>query len=135
MYLIVPHESNYSGEIAPNTKVSHWPFVIGRGDSAHLQLDLPGVWERHIALDQNENGEICFSCTDQSEVWLNGKAVCQYGNLIPGDMVTMGPISWRLELAAPQVKKGRLTEWMVSLLIISAFMSEIWLIYRLLSEF
>ena len=121
--------------MASSIEVSHWPFVIGRVANADLQLDLPGVWERHIALDQAENGEIRFSCSDQSEVWLNGKAVCHHGRLIPGDMVTVGPLSWRLELAAPQLKKGRLMEGMVCLLIIGAFISEIWLIYRLLSEF
>lgn len=121
--------------MTPNTKVSHWPFVIGRGDSADLQLDLPGVWERHIALEQTESGKIRFSCSDQSEIWLNGKVVCHHGHLVPGDMVTMGPISWRLELAAPQLKKGRLMEGVVCLLIIIAFISEVWLIYRLLSDF
>ena len=121
--------------MASSQEVSHWPFVIGRGASADIQLDLPGVWERHIALDQAENGEIHFSCLDQAEVWLNGKSVCDHGRLIPGDRVTMGPFSWRLELAAPPLKKGRLMEGVVCLLIISAFISEIWLIYRLLSEF
>ena len=121
--------------MASTIEVSHWPFVIGRGANSDLQLDLPGVWERHIALDQAENGEIRFSCSDQSEVWLNGKSGCDHGRLIPGDRVTMGPLSWRLELAAPQLKKGRLMEGMVRFLIIGAFISEIWLIYRLLSEF
>ena len=78
MYLIVPQESNTSEGMASTIEVSHWPFVIGRGANADLQLDLPGVWERHIALDQAENGEIRFSCSDQSEVWLNGKAVSRW---------------------------------------------------------
>ena len=91
--------------MASTIEVSHWPFVIGRGANSDLQLDLPGVWERHIALDQAENGEIRFSCSDQSEVWLNGKAVCHHGRLIPGDRVTVGPLSWRLELAAPQKER------------------------------
>ena len=64
-----------------------------------------------------------------------GGVAQQDGRLIPGDKVTMGPLSWRLELAAPQLKKGRLMEGVVCLLIISAFISEIWLIYHLLSEF
>ena len=55
MYLIVPQESNTSEGMASTIEVSHWPFVIGRGANSDLQLDLPGVWERHIALDQAEN--------------------------------------------------------------------------------
>ena len=61
------------------------------------------------------------------EVWLNGKAVCHHGRLIPGDK-TVGPLSWRLELAAPQLKKGRLMEGMV--FADHRCLHQIWLIYQ-----
>src|SRR5262245_48018196 len=89
--------------------IKKFPFVIGRGPWTDLQVQEPGVWERHLEVGFY-NGAIQLSVLDNAIASRNGEPF-QNMPLRNGDTIELGIVRIGFFLGAVTQKGFRLREW------------------------
>lgn len=112
--------------------VRHFPFCIGRGADADLQLDDAGVWDRHVQIEFQAGEGFTFSVNTQALTLVNGERV-ESGVLRNGDLIELGSMRLRFWLARSKQKSLRFRETLTWMALIALFGGQIALIYWLLN--
>lgn len=75
------------------------PFLVGRR-GANLELEQPGVWERHFVIDRSKDGT--FVVVPQAEALLtrDGRVLTEPTPLRNGDVLEAGSIRLQFRLRA-----------------------------------
>ena len=111
--------------------VCRFPFVIGRESEADLQLDDPGVWERHLEVTfQRGDGYLC-AAQPGAMLLLNHQRI-ESGVLRNGDLIELGSIQLRFWLAPCFQKSTRVREALTWASLAALFVAQITLICWLL---
>ena len=71
--------------------------TIGSGKDCQMRLNTPGVLERHCVIVSTGSALILREW--EGIVWLNGRVVKESTNLLPTDLIAIGPAEFRLRLA------------------------------------
>lgn len=121
-----------SGSTAGDIQViRRFPFHIGRTAENDLQLETPGVWERHLTLEfQPAEGFLLHTAPD-TFVAVNEEQK-QSARLRNGDIISFGSAKIQFWLAAPRQHSLFLREALVWALLIAVTAFQFFLIYRLL---
>jgi pSer/pThr/pTyr-binding forkhead associated (FHA) protein len=112
--------------------IGHFPFSIGRGADADLQLDGPGVWERHVQIEFERGEGFAISTNSQAMTLVNGARV-ESGLLRNGDLIELGATQMRFWLARSKQKSLRVREALTWTGFFGLFGGQVALIYWLLS--
>lgn len=112
--------------------VRRFPFCIGRGAEADLQLDDAGVWERHVQIEFQRGEGFAFSANSQALMLVNGERV-ESGILRNGDLIELGSMQLRFWLARTKQRSLRFRETLTWMALIALFGGQIALIYWLLN--
>ena len=112
--------------------VRRFPFCIGRGAEADLQLDDAGVWERHLQIEFQRGEGFAFSAKSQALILVNGERV-ESGLLRNGDLIELGALQLRFWLARSRQKGLRFRETLTWTALVALFGGQIVLIYWLLN--
>ncbi len=108
-----------------------FPFVIGRGAEANLQLEDAGVWDRHVEITLDRREGFAVVAQTSATLLVNGERV-EAGKLRNGDLLEIGSARIRFWLARSRQKTMRLRETLTWFALIALFGVQIWLIYGLL---
>jgi predicted component of type VI protein secretion system len=112
--------------------VRRFPFLIGRGPEAHLRLDDPGVWDRHLQIEFQRGEGFLFAAQSDALTLINSAPV-QCGTLRNGDLIELGSARLRFWLARAQQKTLRVREVLTWTSLFLLFAAQIVLIGWLLS--
>jgi len=103
---------------------SVFPFNIGRGSAAHLQLSAPGVWDQHACVLREENsGKLVIEAVGEALLLLNGERV-ERAFLLPGQQVQVGGATLAVSFAPVAQKNLRFSEGVLWLLVFLVFLIE-----------
>lgn len=99
-----------------------FPFTIGRAKSAQLQLEEPGVWDKHAVLRLVPREGIHVDAQADTLVSVNDAPV-ETSPLKNGDRIEVGSVRLRFWLAAPRQRGLRFREAMVwtAVVVVTAF--------------
>jgi predicted component of type VI protein secretion system len=114
------------------TVARHFPFCIGRGPEADLQLDDGGVWDSHLQIEFRRGEGFVFSTNSQAVTLVNGARV-ENGLLRNGDLIELGAMKLRFWLARSEQKSLRFREALTWAAFCALFAGQIALIYWLLN--
>jgi len=121
-----------SGQTAGDTLVvRRFPFRIGRTAENDLQLEVPGVWDRHFTLEFQKAEGFRLQTAPDAFVAVNEERQ-QSARLRNGDIISFGSAKIQFWLAAPLQRGLRLREFSVWFLIAAITALQFFLIYRLL---
>ena len=121
-----------SGHMAGDTLVvRRFPFRIGRTAENDLQLEVPGVWDRHFTLEFQKAEGFRLQTAPDAFVAVNEERQ-QSARLRNGDIISFGSAKIQFWLAAPLQRGLRLREFSVWFLIAAITALQFFLIYRLL---
>ncbi len=120
-----------NGRFAGQTRlVEQLPFVIGRNAEAGLQLEEPGVWDRHVELEWRfPEGFVARRRADASAT-VNDKPFTEQ-RLRNGDVLDLGGAKLQFWLGDVSQKRLVLRETLVWAALAALVISELWLILRL----
>ncbi|MDW7979795.1 MAG: FHA domain-containing protein [Verrucomicrobiales bacterium] len=117
-----------SGKLAGRVyPVRQFPFLIGRSESADLQLDEPGVWQKHAAIEFCPNDGFVLVTQPQATALVNGQVAART-RLRAGDVVECGSFKFRVWLSPVRQGRGVWYEAAVWVLLSVALVGEIILI-------
>jgi pSer/pThr/pTyr-binding forkhead associated (FHA) protein len=121
-----------SGHTAGDTLVvRRFPFRIGRTAENDLQLEVPGVWDRHFTLEFQKAEGFRLQTAPDAFVAVNEERQ-QSARLRNGDIISFGSVKIQFWLAAPSQRGLQLREFSVWFLIAAITALQFFLIYRLL---
>jgi len=109
----------------------HFPVRIGRAATDDLQLQDPGVWERHVRLDFSPTEGVALIADEQALLEVNGERL-QHAVLRNGDMLQLGSVILQFWLSETRQTGLRLLESLTWTVIIGAGLVQIGLLYALL---
>ena len=111
--------------------VRHFPFLIGRAAESHLRLEDPGVWDKHLQIQfQNEAG-FTFATQSQALTLINAEPQ-QHGTLKNGDLIELGSTRMRFWLARGEQKARRGAEVLTWMALLGLFLAQAALIVCML---
>ncbi|MBI5774353.1 MAG: FHA domain-containing protein [Verrucomicrobia bacterium] len=96
------------------TTVENFPCLIGRAGGAQLQLDDPGVWEKHLELDLKFPDGFELRLLGGALATVNGEAF-QSRRLRNGDVIELGGARlqfWLGEVAQPGLRGRENLVWL-----------------------
>jgi predicted component of type VI protein secretion system len=111
--------------------VRQFPFVIGRDADVGLQMDDPGVWDRHFQIEFQPGDGFTFIVQSNALALINGDTVAA-GTLRNGDLIELGSARLRFWLARTTQKTLRVREALTWCCLSALFVAQIMLIYWLL---
>ena len=121
-----------SGHTAGDTLVvRRFPFRIGRTAENDLQLEVPGVWDRHFTLEFQKAEGFRLQTAPDAFVAVNEERQ-QSARLRNGDIISFGSAKIQFWLAAPRQRGLHLRELFVWLLLLAVTAFQFVLIYRLI---
>jgi len=115
-----------AGLVAP---VTHLPFQIGRSSKAGLSLADPGVWEKHVTLEQDSDGQFLIRAGDGATVSVEGAAI-QVHRLRNGDQFVCGAARIAFWIAPGRVRSQQAREWALWIGLFCVVLFEIGLILK-----
>jgi hypothetical protein len=87
-----------SGDQAGRVKLlKHFPVVLGRGASAGLWIQEPGVWDRHLEISVDAEAGFRLRTLSDARAFRNGEEF-EETTLRNGDCVELGGVKLRLFL-------------------------------------
>ena len=111
-----------------------FPFAIGRGAESQLQLEAPGIWEKHLTLTFDPSQGIVAE--------VQGEAMAAIGDepfrrqaLRNGDVIEIGSLKLRFSLSATVQRSFLLREWLTWLALGGLVGGQGWLIWWLRDAF
>ncbi|MBU6410893.1 MAG: FHA domain-containing protein [Verrucomicrobia bacterium] len=112
--------------------VGEFPFRIGRAAQNDLQLDDPGVWDRHLRVElQREHRRFIVAVEANALAALNGVPI-QTSPLRNGDVISFGSATLQFLLSPVQQRQPRLLELFVWSLLVAMTAGQVFWIVRLL---
>lgn len=102
-----------SGKMAGHQTVARrFPFLIGRDQKVHLQINDAGVWTQHARLDLRRPEGFFLSALGEALVSVNGQPVREVW-LRNGDHIGIGSVQLQFWLAETRLHGLRFREWLV----------------------
>lgn len=111
--------------------VPRLPCVVGRAAPADVRLELPGIWNEHFRIEQNEAAGFTLAVVPPAALSLNGRSH-QAGRLRNGDIIGAGGVEIEFGFTHPQPKNLALRESLVWLLLAAITLGEVGWLYVLL---
>jgi pSer/pThr/pTyr-binding forkhead associated (FHA) protein len=110
----------------------HFPVRIGRSASADLQVEEPGVWDEHLAVNLNSEG---FMVETQANALasINGQPI-QRAPLRNGDTIEIGSVKLQFWLSEAKQRGQSVREAFVWTMISVVCFAQIALVYWLLTS-
>jgi FHA domain len=108
-----------------------FPVRIGRIQPSELQLEEPGVWDRHLAIEAVATKGFLLKTQPQALVQVNGEPVCESW-LRNGDVIEFGSVKLQFWLANAEQPGLRIGEWFPWLAIVLMTIGQIALFYWLI---
>ena len=110
----------------------HFPFRIGRAANADLQIEEPGVWDNHLEVSLCADG---FAVATQPNALtsINGQLI-QNAVLRNGDLIELGSVKLQFWLSAAPQRGQRAREAFVWAMISLVCLTQIALVYWLLTS-
>jgi len=105
-----------------------FPFLVGRLPGSDLQMEEPGVWDKHLQIDFQPGEGFVVATQPDAVSTING-APAQSAVLRNGDLIELGSIKirfWLGEVAQRSLTRRELFVW---LLIVLVSLGQIALIY------
>ena len=116
-----------AGQVIP---VRRFPFQVGRSTESDLTLIDWGVWKRHFAIHQNQEGFVLVP-EKRATVFLNGKKVEGEVRLRPGDEIGIGTVKLCVGFSPVQQQDRKGLEIFVWGLVVLIGMGELLLMFLL----
>ena len=88
-----------------------FPVRVGRSASADLVLEEPGVWDEHFQIDFTPEG-LMLASQPEAPVLINDQPVSE-ARLRNGDIISIGQLSLRFELAPVLQRNQAVSEWIL----------------------
>lgn len=112
--LKVPHAPEMWAQLSMpgggSIPLTHWENIIGRSNSADVQLNFPTVSRQHAALIRNEEGEwTVYDLASRSGTQVNGKPVSDATAVKVGDTVSVGGVDLLLLPVAMKEERAQET--------------------------
>jgi pSer/pThr/pTyr-binding forkhead associated (FHA) protein len=92
-------------------RASGFPWRVGRGESADLRLEEPGVWDQHLQVDLIPGEGFVVTRQGQAMAAINGH-LFDRRVLRNGDLIEIGALKFRFWLAEARQKRLYFREWM-----------------------
>lgn len=108
-----------------------FPVQIGRIPSSELQLEEPGIWDRHLAIEAVATKGFLLKTQPQALVRVNGESVNESW-LRNGDIIEFGSVKLQFWLAQAEQRGLRIGEGLLWLAIVLVTIGQIALIYWLI---
>lgn len=121
-----------SGRMAGSRPVARrFPFWIGRGATAPLRLEDPGVWERHVEINFQRGIGFELAAQGDALVSVNGERQTAV-RLRNGDLIELGGTRLRFWLGDAEQKELGTREFFTWMLVALVAVGQIALVYWLL---
>ena len=133
MFQLTEISSEY-GLNKPSVDVQAIPFSIGREAAADCQIEGPGIWERHAAIQLGSDGRYVVFIREEASCLLNGEVIHASKTLKPGDILKIGEISLRFDLSACAQKSAFIQESLVYVLTGAFIISQFVCVYLFLDR-
>lgn len=108
-----------------------FPVQIGRIASSELQLEDPGVWDRHLAIEAVARKGFLLKTQPQALVRINGEPVNESW-LRNGDVIELGSVKLQFWLAEAEQRRLRIGECLPWVVVVLMTLGQIALIYWLI---
>jgi hypothetical protein len=112
--------------------VRRFPFHVGRAADNDLSLDAAGIWDYHFMLDLRSEEGFTMQTFDEAFTAVNDQPQTS-ARLRNGDVISFGSAKLQFWLSAPKQRGLRLRELAVWMLILLVTVSQVGLIYYLIS--
>jgi len=121
-----------SGKQAGTSRVARrFPVRIGRLSTSELQLEEPGVWDRHVAIETVPSRGFLLKTQPQALVRINGESVSESW-LRNGDVIELGSVKLQFWLAQAEQRGLRVSECLPWVAMVLMTIGQIALIYWLI---
>ena len=121
-----------SGKLAGrDIVIRQFPFSIGRAAGSGLQLEDPGVWDRHLEISFAPGEGIAFTAQETALTLVNGTEV-RSGLLRNGDRFELGSVRLQFWLTRSEQTSLRWREWLTWCSLFGLFVFQLALIVVLL---
>ncbi|MCL5095937.1 MAG: FHA domain-containing protein [Candidatus Omnitrophica bacterium] len=114
-----------------NLVARRFPCRIGRENGAELQLDDPGVWDRHLELDLNPSEGFVLAVLGNALATLNGHDF-QRAVLHNGDLIQIGSAKMTFRLSETRQRDLQWREGLTWFFIAGLSLCQIALVYWLI---
>jgi hypothetical protein len=108
-----------------------FPVRIGRIQPSELQLEEPGVWDRHLAIEAVASKGFLLKTQPHALVRVNGESVNESW-LRNGDIIEFGSVKLQFWLANAEQRGLRIGEWLPWLASVLMTIGQIALFYWLI---
>ena len=120
-----------SGKKAGSTWVARrFPVRVGRATECDLQLEEPGVWNRHFQILLNTGAGFVLETEPEALVTTNGQPA-QRAALRNGDVIEIGALKLQFWLGEARRRGLRSKEWLVWATLLAVSLGQIALAYWL----
>jgi pSer/pThr/pTyr-binding forkhead associated (FHA) protein len=109
----------------------HFPVRIGRAATADLQLEEPGVWDRHLRIDFRSSQGFILRTEPEALVQVNGESL-QETMLRNGDTIQIGALKLQFWLGETRQSSLKVREAFSWALVMVVSLAQVALIYWLL---
>jgi predicted component of type VI protein secretion system len=110
----------------------HFPVRVGRGTDNELQLEDPGVWEKHFAIAFDRGTGFTLRAETDALVTVNQQPI-RSQILCVGDSIEIGSARLRFWIAEPDRRSLRWSEMTVVASIAAVVGVEIWMLCALIA--
>ena len=110
--------------------VRRFPVRVGRSPECDLQLEEPGVWNRHFQIRLNSGAGFVLETEPDALVTTNGQPT-QRAALRNGDMIEIGALKLQFWLGEARRRGLRFKEWLVWATLLAVSVGQVLLAYWL----
>ena len=107
-----------------------FPVRVGRAPDCELQLEEPGVWNRHFQINLNAGAGFVLETEPDALVTTNGQPA-QRAVLRNGDLIEIGALKLQFWLGEARRRGLRIKEWLVWATLLAISFGQIALAYWL----
>ena len=107
---------------------AHFPFSIGRAAHSDLQVEAPGVWERHALIHLTGDGKFILRAESGALILAGGASIPEM-ELVLGQELSLGSARLTASLAPAQQKRLAFAEAAAWALLILVVLAETALIF------
>ncbi len=98
------------GQPPQPVRVDRLPFVIGRAAGASLQVQAPGVWDRHLIVDLDKEQGVMAEAGPSATITLEDRPVGRHP-VRAGEILGLGAVT--VEFLLSPLERRRLGAWEV----------------------
>lgn len=110
--------------------IGRFPWIVGRSTAADLQLEEPGVFDRHLELRLNDADAFELSVCPAAVALVNGQPVRE-ALLHNGDVIELGAVKLRFWLAETRQRPQQWREILTWTGLVALSLAQVALIYWL----